>query len=365
MSQASEWDVPQSSPATPSEYAQRDSDSLNALMTHHSGNTRPDYLVSGLWLDTSGGTGSTVLKYYDGTDDITVGTFDLDGNTFNPAGGTLNNTTATAAPTVGDDSDDGYSVGSAWYDVSNDEAYVCLDATVGAAVWINTTLDSVSLNDMVDMAAFTIMGNNTGSAAKPKHLTVAQATVILSNFVGDAGGSPLKGIVPAPTVGDADLNKVLHSSGSWKVMPGMRTMVALASAQSFPTASNDAVSWDSVVVDELGATGAGDSPPVNPTRLTVPTGVSKIRLSANTVWEANTTGYRRLYVLKNGAPFAGEFLIEAANIGSTAVMGLNAASAIINVSPGDFFELMVQQLSGGNLNLQASETTWFEMEAVG
>lgn len=47
----------------------------------------------------------------------------------------LNNYSANAAPTVNDDSGDGYAVGSLWLDVTNDEAYICLDATVGAAVW--------------------------------------------------------------------------------------------------------------------------------------------------------------------------------------------------------------------------------------
>lgn len=42
---------------------------------------------------------------------------------------------ATAEPTANDDSGDGYAVGSSWFDVTNDKAYLCLDATVGAAVW--------------------------------------------------------------------------------------------------------------------------------------------------------------------------------------------------------------------------------------
>lgn len=46
-----------------------------------------------------------------------------------------NNYGATAAPVVGDDTDDGYSPGSIWIDTTNDNAYVCLDATAGAAVW--------------------------------------------------------------------------------------------------------------------------------------------------------------------------------------------------------------------------------------
>ena len=49
--------------------------------------------------------------------------------------GLLHNMAATAAPTVNEDSGDGYGVGSFWFDTTNDQAYVCLDATVTAAVW--------------------------------------------------------------------------------------------------------------------------------------------------------------------------------------------------------------------------------------
>lgn len=42
-------------------------------------------------------------------------------------------------PTAGDDSDDGYSQGSRWLDTDTNKEYVCLDATVGAAVWVETT----------------------------------------------------------------------------------------------------------------------------------------------------------------------------------------------------------------------------------
>lgn len=50
----------------------------------------------------------------------------------------------TAAPGVGDDSDDGYEVGSIWADVTADKAYMCLDATVGAAVWTEITQGGIS-----------------------------------------------------------------------------------------------------------------------------------------------------------------------------------------------------------------------------
>lgn len=49
------------------------------------------------------------------------------------------NLSATAAPVVGDDDADGYLPGSLWVDITNDKAYICLDATTGAAVWIEIT----------------------------------------------------------------------------------------------------------------------------------------------------------------------------------------------------------------------------------
>ncbi len=51
----------------------------------------------------------------------------------------LNNWTATVAPAVTDDSNAGYAIGSEWTDVTADKSYKLVDATVGAAVWKETT----------------------------------------------------------------------------------------------------------------------------------------------------------------------------------------------------------------------------------
>jgi hypothetical protein len=66
--------------------------------------------------------------------------------------GTLHKLDATTAPGTGDDSADGYSVGSLWLDTTNDVAYICLDATASAAVWrkITTTAsDSETLTNKI------------------------------------------------------------------------------------------------------------------------------------------------------------------------------------------------------------------------
>lgn len=55
------------------------------------------------------------------------------------------NRDATVAPTVTDDTSKGYVVDSSWIDVTADKAYICLDPTIGAAVWAETTLDAAEV----------------------------------------------------------------------------------------------------------------------------------------------------------------------------------------------------------------------------
>ena len=52
-------------------------------------------------------------------------------------------TDATAAPAVTNDTTEGYAVNSLWIDVTNDKAYICVDATDGAAVWVEITSQGV------------------------------------------------------------------------------------------------------------------------------------------------------------------------------------------------------------------------------
>jgi len=50
--------------------------------------------------------------------------------------GGRNNFAATRVPGAGDDTADGYAVGSAWYFVNDDRYFVCMYAASGAAVWL-------------------------------------------------------------------------------------------------------------------------------------------------------------------------------------------------------------------------------------
>lgn len=51
------------------------------------------------------------------------------------------NFSASAAPTVNDDTSAGYAVGSRWFDTTNSKAYVCLFADASTATWKETTAE--------------------------------------------------------------------------------------------------------------------------------------------------------------------------------------------------------------------------------
>lgn len=109
------------------------------------------------------------------------------------------NRAATAAPTVNDDATQDYSVGSRWYDTTNDRSYTCLDATAGAAVWRETSVIAAA----VDAAGAVMNSDYT-----PAHSILAQqagtgsptaVTVGVSTLLGRSagGGSPIAALAAA------------------------------------------------------------------------------------------------------------------------------------------------------------------------
>jgi len=70
-----------------------------------------------------------------------------------------NNWTATVAPAVTDDLGAGYTVGSEWIDVTADKSYKLADASVGAAVWIETGGGVSGAGGLVDLTGITGASN--------------------------------------------------------------------------------------------------------------------------------------------------------------------------------------------------------------
>jgi hypothetical protein len=85
------------------------------------------YEVGSFWYDT---TNDVMYSCIDSTTDTAVW-FPMAVQTALP----LNNYAATAAPNATDSSYNGYSVGSMWVDVTNDDVYICTDDTSLSGSW--------------------------------------------------------------------------------------------------------------------------------------------------------------------------------------------------------------------------------------
>lgn len=93
----------------------------------------------------------------------------------NPA--LLNNLNAGAAPIGSNDDSEGYAPGSFWIDVTNDEAYRCVDATTNVAVWVNTTLEAS------DLATVAISGDSDDLVAGVVQLLLTVAERAKLGFI--------------------------------------------------------------------------------------------------------------------------------------------------------------------------------------
>lgn len=100
----------------------------------------------------------------------------------------FSNLAATAAPTVNDDSGDGYEVGSLWFDTTNDKVYGCTDSSSGAAVW-------KELSGQIATGTYTGDGGATkaitGLGFQPKHVHIytKAGTAFGWKNTGDSTGS--------------------------------------------------------------------------------------------------------------------------------------------------------------------------------
>jgi len=105
------------------------------------------------------------------------------------------NLTAIVAPTINEDSGNGYAVGSMWVDVTGDKIYFCLDASVGAAVWQEVG-----------------SGGGGGSGVFGKYVTAADTAVAGQRTFVDSSTAYTINLPAAPVAGD--LITFMHKSGS-------------------------------------------------------------------------------------------------------------------------------------------------------
>ena len=157
-------------------------------------------------------------------------------------------------------------------------------------------------------------------------------------------------------------NDPASSTSNWR---GERTfsgaVVNRTTAQSIPDSSGTIVSYDAETLD----TDLIHDNSVNNSRLTVPTGVTRVKLYAQVSWPTSSVGIRTTRILKNGSDL---YLGRGHDTDNAITAGGNIQSCstpVLVVTAGDFFEHQVFQNSGGALNVaDVIYATYFTIEVV-
>lgn len=132
------------------------------------------------------------------------------------------------------------------------------------------------------------------------------------------------------------------------------TMMTFAGLLEDPP-SPHVINWDTVVHDNLGAWSA-----VNPSRLTVPPGVTHVRLSASV--DMNGVDFGLLWIQKMGVSrYLGNCGVSNDVLGSGDDM--SCIGPILEVSAGDWFNVIIQ--SNNIIHVVGDGVSWFTMEAMG
>jgi hypothetical protein len=132
-------------------------------------------------------------------------------------------------------------------------------------------------------------------------------------------------------------------------------LVYKSGTQALSAGVNTTLTFDSETAD----VGGWHDAVTNNSRLTVPSGVTLVRITAN-VETSTFSGQGVINCTKNGAGFAGGFARDISLVSGIYLM--NGVSAILEVTSGDYFEF--QTFTNGASTVSAGENTWFAIEEI-
>ncbi len=220
------------------------------------------------------------------------------------------------------------------------EALYNVDATTAIPGWIEIATDAEAIAKTLTNRALVC----SNLAALGASETFAGLVELATNAEVLVGTDTVRALTPAAHKGFHGRGARVYNSGGMSIANLTVTLVAF----------NLEVFDDAAIHDNV----------TNNSRLTVPADVTRVSLDAQVEWAANSTGLRDAYIVKNGVVFAGYPYDIKAPVSATNPTLQQVSSGVLDVTPGDYFEVAVYQNSGGSLGLGGGATprTWFSME---
>lgn len=195
--------------------------------------------------------------------------------------------------------------------------------------------------------------SNTGTLTR-NVLKNSAGTLVALNFTGTVD---VFCDIPTPRASWLNNSGVLAFDTGTRVNRGVT--VKLTAVQSVVNNANQTVGWSATLFDDASFYSGGAN-----TRLTVPAGVTRVRVAFGATFAPNANGYRRAQALLNGATSgSGMPSASTVSVGASDNTFLGASGGPVVVTPGDYVTLIAFQNSGGAVNLTANDT-WLSMECV-
>ncbi len=181
-------------------------------------------------------------------------------------------------------------------------------------------------------------------------------------YVVDADGSP-EGNSRKITLDDLKTfvntdPTIVPSSEPW------RGALLRLSANLTGLATDAVITWNTVVSDTDSFWSAGA-----PTRLTIPAGITKVRLHAGIAHEALATAGSVSAFFKKGGSFMGSPNMYSSSLSRQGTTGFTtnlseARSVVLDVVAGNYFEVATVFSMAGQDQVLASVNTFFELEVI-
>lgn len=163
-----------------------------------------------------------------------------------------NNYAATTAPGASNDSTQGYQVGSEWFNTTTGQAYVCTDATAGAAVWapdangagLGIQPAPVAHNAAATLTAADIQaGIITSAPAAAINLQLPLATAMDTAFPKSAANNSVDFFVVNTATTGTDTDTITTNTG-WTLVGSMVvTPTASGTSAHFRAVKTGAGAW--------------------------------------------------------------------------------------------------------------------------
>lgn len=235
------------------------------------------------------------------------------------------------------------------------------------AIWGGTaggTADALTLTTTPVLTAYST-GQRVKFIAASNNATTTPTINIDSvgaNTMVDKGGFT----VPIGGIRAGDIIEILYDGTNWRLLHDMFDGVLVTKSVSQSIASQAtppiAVTWDTEEYD----TRAWHDTSTNNSRITIPAGVHRVQGWGEITFDASSVSYRSVLIFKNGATFVpiaqGFYEPEASN-----AVPMNISLPPIPVVEGDYLELMVNQVSGGALDVEGTpefNRCWFAVAKV-